>query len=236
MEEEYFCVPKGRRKNTTQGNEIKDERKILLNEGSISFPINKAPYDKQLYSYDTLTLKSGFYVLVGHNGAGKTTLLGEIEKRCIEDNVPIIHYDNYTQGGRAAIAQYGASGDMQNLATSIMASEGEQIFNNFGNAVAKVGQFMRRNQDKSHVVVMFDALDSGLDVDGIDQVKDIAQLVLDDNKDKTVVILCSTNNYSLVKGSQCLDVKTGQVMTFDKYEDFEGFIKGQYKTLRESGK
>lgn len=132
-----------------------------------------------------MTLRSGFYVLVGHTGVGKTTLLVEIEKTCKKDNVPIIHYDNYTQGGRAAIAQYGANGDMQNLATSIMASEGEQIFNNFGNTVAKVGQFMRRNQDKSHVVVMFDVLDSGLDVDGIDQVKGIVQLVLDDNKDRT---------------------------------------------------
>lgn len=30
MEEEYFCVPKGRRKNITQDNEIKDFIKRMI--------------------------------------------------------------------------------------------------------------------------------------------------------------------------------------------------------------
>lgn len=205
----------------------------------ITINMSKNPWAEEgektvLYQNPHFTFETGVTVLVGRNGGGKTTLLNGIKEYCEKKNIPCYHYDNYTQGGDHAKSEYGYFGDFNSLVDVLFRSEGEQIYENFCNQVKKIGAFCHKHQTAEKLVFCLDALDSGLDCDGIKQILDCFNLSTKDNKDKEVYIIVTANNYGLIRNQKCLDIKTNTIKRFNTYEQFEEFILSRYKEDREN--
>ena len=77
--------------------------------------------------------------LVGCNGIGKTTLLNNIEEFLKKDNIPVLHFNNLSDGGSNARSEKAFMGDFNFLAQSMSSSEGENIVLNLFDLAAKIG-------------------------------------------------------------------------------------------------
>lgn len=192
---------------------------------------SKNPYgDKHdLFRTSRVEFQKGATILVGRNGAGKTTMLRYIQEHCKTKNIPFFLWDNYTEGGDHMKSLYLFEDDLQGLAQTMMASEGEQIAFNLGRQAKKIGIFRRDNLQSESIVILMDAVDSGLDAYNIKTVQEFINLILKDTPTQDVYIIMSANNYALVRNMPCLDVQSGQYVTFASYEDYEQFVSKQYE-------
>lgn len=171
------------------------------------------------------TINPGLTVLVGCNGTGKSTLLHHVIKAQLEENeIKYISFDNLIDGGSHARERAGFYGDIEFLGTSLCSSEGENIVMNMGNIAQRVGTHLRKNRNEKELWILLDAVDSGLSVDNIIDLKDLFSLIIDDNKNKDVYIVISANEYELARGEQCFDVYLSKYITFKDYEDYRNFI------------
>lgn len=199
--------------------------------------LRKKPYDRILFKKSTIELKSGLSIIIGHNGIGKTTLLSEIEKFCKSKQIPTFRYDNYSEGGSTAWQTYLGTNDFNSLSATAFHSEGEQIFYNFGEQLKRIGSFVGK-VDKDKLFIMLDALDSGLDIDGIAQLLDICKIIETDCKlhKKEVYILLTANNYALIHKQNCFSISKMEYCTFDDFENYKKFIEDEYKKERKNVK
>lgn len=190
--------------------------------------VDKNPYDepKNLYKYTEVDFPTGVTVLVGKNGSGKTTLLDYIKNYCEENNISVISYDNYLQGGGNSLEAALFHDDMQTLATLACSSEGQKISVNIGNTIGFIGRSVRNAESDSKLVILLDAVDSGLSIDTIVEIKDIFNLIINDASEKNVevFIIVSANGYEFPNGSRCLNVTNGKFVTFANYEEYKKFI------------
>ena len=194
--------------------------------------IDQAPYDDNecLYMRKQYQFKPGVSVLVGCNGTGKTTLLDMIKERMRKAKIPCIMYDNLHDGGHQARSTAFFFEQMELGATLMCSSEGEQISINIANMATKIGKFVRENRGKPEIWILFDAIDSGLSVDNIVDVKDnLFRIILEDNKDSDVYIIVSANEYEMCRGEQCFAVTTGEYMVFNDYESYREFVLNSRK-------
>lgn len=204
------------------------------------------PYDA---GFSTTRLKEivfeeGLTVLVGCNGSGKTTLLMNIREQCEKENIPIIHYDNLKSGGSRASESAMYNGDFGLFGSLYNASEGEAVKINFGNVMAKTREFLKTGfydtpgnrffsalEDKKKVtdnrrVLLFDAIDSGLSIDSIIEVKKLFDLIIKDAKNLgvKVYIIVSANEYELARKVPSFDVAAGKYIELPDYEAYRAFI------------
>ena len=188
----------------------------------------------------------GLTVLVGCNGAGKTTLLLNIKEVCKKNKIPCIEYNNLKDGGSNAIGSLFYSGDFGQGAYLMQASEGECIKANVGRKAKTFSEFIENGfvNDRAYKffkafsgseeetitckdrVFLFDAVDSGLSVDSIIEVKALFYQILDDFKDsdKTIYIIIAANEYELARKADCFDVNAGKYIRFNDYEEYRTFI------------
>lgn len=192
-----------------------------------------------------IELKTGLTVLVGCNGAGKSTLLLNIKESCKINHIPCLSYDNLTDGGNNALGILFAEGDIDEGVNLWSSSEGECIKANLGRKTKLFREFIDKGivNDKAHRfakifsdkedaikskdrIFLFDAVDSGLSVDSIVEVKDLFDAVLDDFKDydRNIYIVIAANEYELARNSECFDVNAGKYIRFKDYEDYREFI------------
>ena len=195
-----------------------------------------------------ITIEPGLTVLVGCNGAGKTTLLLNIKEEMKKQNIPCHLHDNLRDGGSSAIGEAFAFDNIGLGASLWTASEGEAIKINFGQLSTKFKRFLqdgffdvRRNRfaeifrDKNtnetkevcnKRVLLFDAVDSGLSVDSIVEIKSVFDLILEDAKALgiEVYLIISANEYELARNANCFDVNEGKYVTFSDYEAYRSFI------------
>lgn len=197
-----------------------------------------------------IELKPGVTVLVGCNGAGKSTLLLNIQEHCKDNKIPCNLYDNLVNGGSNSISEMFYNNDYAEGAYLMSASEGECIKANLGrNSSLYKGFFesglmnTRKNRlamifadDKNKVVndfknnkdrvLLFDAVDSGLSVDSIIEVKTMFDEIIKDipNYNVNVYIVIAANEYELARNSDCFDVNAGKYIRFNDYEDYRKFI------------
>ena len=195
--------------------------------------VNKCPYeiDNKLYEYSELDLNPWITILIGRNGSGKSTLLYEISEYCKKNKIHCFKYDNYTEGGKEAHETYSFLEDFASLGATLFHSEGEQIFYNFGQTCRKIGKYISTVQKDEPVIIMLDAMDSGLDCDGISQMLSLYGIMRKIHKGD-IYFLITANNYGLIHKQRCIDVITGKEMYFERYEDFKKFIDSQYTELR----
>ena len=173
---------------------------------------------------DEITILSGVTVLVGCNGAGKSTLICQLKDILTGLNIPYMEYDNLRDGGDKRASWAGYTGDLKTLASMVQSSEGENIHFNIGEFAGKIGDFVRRQSRGADIWVFLDAVDSGLSVDNIVEVKNFFNFAQDTDKDKTFHFIVSANEYEMARGEYCFDVQSGEYVTFDNYEEYREFV------------
>lgn len=195
---------------------------------SRTFKIRRNYYDTGfIYKKSEFTLEPGVTILVGCNGYGKSTMLEQIRTILDNENIKYISYDNEHDGGPHAMRKAGFLGNMELLANLFMSSEGEKIIQNVGEMAALIGKFVRNNTNEKELWIIFDAIDSGLSIDNMIDIKEyLFKTILNDtkNKDIDVYIVCSTNAFEMTNGNKCFDVYKQEYIEFKDYEDYKKFI------------
>ena len=88
-----------------------------------------------------------------------------------------------------------------------------------------------RGEDKEEIVsnerwILLDAVDSGLSIDHVVELKGLFKLVLEDTAaaDKEIYIVASANEYELAAGNQCYDVGKSKYVDIKSYDDYKKAI------------
>ena len=195
------------------------------------FNIPTNPYDDpiRLYERKTLTIKEGLTVLVGCNGSGKSTLMRLIkDKLRNQKDVLCLGYDDRSDGQSNLMSKFGFYDDLNNLSRMLMSSEGERIHIGIEEFVAGLRSKIQRASPKS-VFILMDAVGSGLSIDGIDEIKEIVPIIAEDNPNREVYFIVSTNEYEFAEKADCIDVRTFQHLRFGTYEEYKEFILDSWK-------
>lgn len=178
-----------------------------------------------IYQKGTVTINPGVTVLVGCNGIGKTTLIYQLKQQLEKENIPVLSFDNLRDGGHHARSTAMFYQDFAFVGASMQSSEGENITLNIGNFAGKVGAFQRRHSDAEELWVFLDAVDSGLSVDNVVELKDVLfRLILENRGNTEVYIIVSANEYELARGEACFDVLRCKYTKFSSYERYRNFI------------
>lgn len=221
----------------------------------------KDPYDTGvgLFKKNTVVLKPGVTVLIGCNGIGKSTFMKNIEENLKKENIPVMHFDNLTEGGSNARSESCYEGDFEFMATSMCSSEGENIVLNTMKLAGKIGGFIKtgiydtrtnrfakafaaglgRDTEEEKVIsnerwILLDAIDSGLSVDNIVDLKEaLFKTILEYSDGKEIYIIVSANEYEMANGEACFDVCHGEYITFKNYEGYRQFILDSRKWKEE---
>lgn len=210
----------------------------------MEFKIKRNPYGtKSLYSKSSISFDPGLTVLVGPNGSGKSTLLRQLKRKLEEAGEVLVYFDNLRDGGRTSTANALYRNDFNFAASTFNASEGEVINQNLNLVVGRIGGAIRKvfgGEEEKRVFVLLDAIDSGLSVDNIVEMKDfLTDTVFPDAEDKgvEVYVIAAANEYELCRGSRCLDVKHMEYVVFGDYEEYRKFILGcsKKKKVRKAG-
>lgn len=137
------------------------------------------------------------------------------------------------------------------MATALNSSEGENIVLNIEKLASSLRNFIQTGRNKSRtdaIVEMFrkangeekqeaekeianerwlllDAVDSGLSVDNIVEIKEyLFKTILEDRGDCDVYIVVSANEYEIARNENCFDVYNGKYIKFKDYEEYRDFI------------
>lgn len=197
-----------------------------------------------------IEIKPGVTVLVGCNGAGKSTLLKNIAQHCKSNKIPYNLYDNLKDGGSNSISEMFFNENISEGVFLLTASEGESIKANLGrnstlykdffklgyinNSSHRISMLFEENKEEKleelkntkDRVLLFDAVDSGLSVDSIIEVKSMFDTIIKDspNYNINIYIIIAANEYELCRNSDCFDVNSGKYLRFTDYEDYRSFI------------
>ena len=189
--------------------------------------IEQSPHyeGKKFFLYNHLDFDEGVTVLVGCNGSGKSTIIGNIKRYCKKNNIDCVQFDNLQDGASQTKSKAGLYGDFTTMASLMSCSEGEGIKIAFGEFVKSLKQVVERQSDKKEKWILVDAIDSGLSIDNILEVKDFFDFLLHDkNPDIKVYIVVSSNAYEVANGEDCINVRTGKHIRFKDYEEYKQTI------------
>ena len=97
--------------------------------------------------------------------------IARLEEELKHKDIPFYEYRNEDYEAKTK-QQFLEDGDMKKLVRSIYNSEGQEIKFNFSLQVDKLGQFIKNSIQSNHteVFVLMDGMDSGLSIDGIDEI------------------------------------------------------------------
>lgn len=177
--------------------------------------------DRKLYKHSTMEFNPGITILIGCNGSGKTTLLHQIKTQLDKTDTPNILYDNLHDGGSNGMSKAFFHNDIQLAATMVCSSEGEQISLNLGTAARKFGYMMSHSEGNERWVLL-DAIDSGLSIDQVQEVKNnLFHFMLEQEKNRELYIICSANEYEMCVGEPCFNIVDGKYVEINSYEDYK---------------
>ena len=196
-----------------------------------TFKIGRCPHEEklQVYKKATHSFKPGVTVLVGCNGSGKSTLLQTVQDILNEERISVYEYNNLSSGGSNARERALFYGRLNLLVEQMTSSEGENIIINIGTMAQKLGNFVTKQikKEKKEIWILLDAIDSGLSIDYIEEVKDFIHntLIKSMPNDLDCYILISSNNYELCVGEQCYNSQECKYIEIDSYENFRKVVK-----------
>ena len=203
------------------------------------FNITRNYYDEDdnIFKQSKIKIQPGLTVLVGCNGSGKTTLLKQIKYQCNKKSIPCMLYDHVTKGGSHSISENAFYGNFDFVGTQMISSEGERIVNDLGNIAVKIGQLIKRNPNTKEIVLLLDAIDSGMSVDNVLELKEeLFKFVIKDCKEHEIEVyfIVAANGYEMARGEKCFSVVDGFYVKIDSYEDFRDQIimTRRYKNKR----
>lgn len=188
--------------------------------------VPRCPYDAgdRLFAKTTVEFNSGMTVLVGCNGSGKSTLMTLIEEKLKpEKDVLVLTYDDRNEGGSTLMSYFAWRGDMNQMANMFMRSEGERIIYGVGNFASSIRSKIK-NKNPKEIWILLDTVGSGLSIDGIRDIKDLKNCVLEDNPNIDVYFIVSTNEFEFAKGEDCIDVGTLKHITFSSYDEYASYV------------
>lgn len=222
-------------------SKIKPHVKVLENGEGLEFAVYKDPIEEGQYIYkkSKFWLKPGVTCLIGCNGSGKTTLFNSIydimqtnasksdnDKTKLSD-VKYLRLNNYNHGPKELMQEAMFIGDMSTVISQAQSSEGEQIIGWLCKYASSLGTNVRSLEKGSHLIVSFDAIDSGLSYDNIVDVRNhLFSPMLDDAKKRGInlYILVATNTYAL-----CDDASYDKIFIHNfkhiKVNSYKSFVK-----------
>ena len=182
-----------------------------------------------------LLLRPGYTALVGPKGAGKTTLLQQIKEIAEKKGHDVFWYSNLEDGGSTAMERNTLKDNLGFVATAICSSEGERIAMSFGDILPQLGARVRKDiaEDKP-LFILLDGLDSGASIDRTRELMSLFELIEKDagvqpgGAEHEVYILAAVNSYEMAR-RRCVNVRTGESMTFGGYEEYADFICSYFK-------
>lgn len=182
---------------------------------------------ENLYNFKDLYIDKGITVFTGCNGIGKTTLLEIIKNKLEETDTPFIMYDNLHDGDTNNLYKVHSA---ELFALLLQSSEGENIMNNLGIFTMDLKVLLETNGDLQKWILL-DAIDSGLSIDNIVELRELLETILTDHKNVYIVI--AANSYELTRNATCIDTYTGSYIEFKDYEDYKKYILESRKTKDE---
>lgn len=190
-----------------------------------TFSIEKYPFDDstQVFKKSKIILNSGVTILVGCNGIGKSTLIRRIKSALSKENIPVFMYDNLAEGDVYARTKSAFYGQWELFSEQFSASEGEAIFLNLCAVTREIGAFVRNNKNTDELWILFDAIDSGLSIDQIREVKEyLIHFIHNDIQNNGIepYIIVSSNEYEMCIDENCFDIAEGEYCRFKTYDAY----------------
>lgn len=206
----------------------------------MKFELIRDPYmdNDFIFEKSEIEIKPGVTVLVGCNGSGKSSLLKQIIYRLKNAGIPFEKFDYKNDGGRKMREQFLFQDEIAAFATAISGSEGEEIVVNMMKIAAKLGSSFNRVSDSGgkEFWILLDAIDSGLSVDNILDIKEhLFDTIFENSKDVEIYIVVSANSYEMCRQMNCFDVIKGEYITFKDYEEYSNFILETKKIKEKRG-
>ncbi len=198
----------------------------------IDIQVKTKPFedDLKLYQRKNFTFFPGITSLVGCNGTGKSTLIDEYLRRYVRVNkIGYLEYNDRRKGGSNMMSELMFNNDISGFGQMFLSSEGERIVLALGNLLGEFNSFFNKNKNKD-AVILLDAIDSGMSVDEICEIRDLfLDVIIPDAKERfkcTLYIIIAANNYEWCNDPRIhnMDVTTGKRLCFTSYEDYKKFI------------
>lgn len=212
-------------------------------------PLNSDPYedDRRFAKKKEAVFRPGLTTLIGCNGIGKTTLLNRIREVLEKRGVPFAAFNNLgNEGGeRGALGMLeravggfdNGENAIGNAVTIWSSSEGEKIRTFFARFAAQAAKKASMHTGYGEMWFLFDALDSGLSVDIITDMKELVLSRIPSMvpENMTAYIIVSSNSYEMSEGTQCFSVERSKYVSVKTYAAFKKCIarSAAYKAERD---
>lgn len=126
-------------------------------------------------------------------------------------------------------------GDMQFVGSAMSSSEGESVSLNLMMTARKISAMFTHNPDADEYWILLDAADSGLSIDGVEDLKcGLFNSIFEKYSDKTIYIIVSANEYEMARGEHCFDVVNCKYVNIKSYDRYRSIVmrSRQYKDKR----
>ena len=196
-------------------------------------------------NYKTYKLLPGITVLVGCNGYGKSTTANEIEQYLTDCKMAFCSFDGTRMGADYIKSHAIAKGNYTVGATIMQSSEGEGLIISFGEYVKNIRRMADKCKSNNEPFILFcDAIDSGLSIDRVQDVKHFLFVVLDDliRNGVEAYIVTMANTFEMCRSDtidskfkdyfRCMDPYKLQNIQFTDYNDYEKFILKTSKIVK----
>lgn len=187
-----------------------------------------------LFSYNQLTLGTGFYTVIGANGTGKSTLLAAIEENADgREDIVVESYDVYTTIKQAYDTSILGNSSAVHMRAAFIDSNGEFILRKFGDFIQRINSLRSSLESNPHkcVMILADGLDDGANIPMISFFKLVLREKFETIKslaDECIVLL-SANQYETTRNTNVIDVHTGKIIEIKSYDDFKSQVMKSYQ-------
>lgn len=181
----------------------------------------------QVYQRTKFTFLPGLNSLVGCNGSGKTTLTDYfLIPQLRQAHIEYYKYNDRRQGGSMLMDRMlNVDDDMRGLARMYLSSEGERIVVGLEKVITALPSFFKENKGKP-TFLLLDAVDSGMSVDEIHEIKNLLlDVIIPDAKSRfniDLFVVISANNYEWCNDDRIhnIDVITAKTVKFKSYDEY----------------
>lgn len=197
----------------------------------IKITVRTKPFDDEtkIYLRKDFIFTPGLTSLVGCNGSGKSTMIDMyLTSYARKNHIEYIFWNDRRSGGSHLMQQCMDSGNMDGVISLFMSSEGERISYALLDVFRNIGKCFRACKGQP-IVIMLDAIDSGMSVDEICETRDaILDVVLPDSASLNVTpyFIIAANNYEWCSDPRIhnIDIQTGKSLDINNYDDYKKII------------